>query len=239
MYSIRLINEASALRRKGLSFDEINKELKLEIPRSTMSYWFKNVVLSESAANKIYQRNIIHLVKAREIGIKKHTINRSKYLNDLVQKNFFLKEKLSDESVAKLVLAILYLGEGGKNLQRSSVMFGNSDPDVINLFLKLIRQCYRIDENKFRCTVQCRWDQDEPRLKKFWSCITGIPMSKFYNSRVDKRTINKVTTKPNYKGVCRIDYLSSGVFHDILSIIKVVTGARSSIGGASGWQSEG
>lgn len=88
-------------------------------------------------------------------------------------------------------------------------MFGNSDPLIIKMFVALMRRCYKLDESKFRVTVQCRADQDTGLLEKFWSEVTQIPVSQFYTAMVDRRTIGKKSRKIDYKGVCRIDYFSS------------------------------
>jgi len=117
---------------------------------------------------------------------------------------------------------MLYLVEGSKN-QRGSLMFGNSDPLVIRLFLNLLRRCYDVDENKFRCTLQCKADQNIKRLEKFWSKITDIPLSQFYKARIDPRTIGKPSRKLDYKGVCRIDYFSGDVFMELKQIVNVIS----------------
>jgi len=103
-------------------------------------------------------------------------------------------------------------------------MFGNSDPPIITLFLSLLRRCYNIDENKFRCTLQCRADQNIPKLEKFWSQVTKIPMPQFYKARIDPRTIGKPSRKPDYKGVCRIDYFSGDIFMELKQIMEVILG---------------
>ena len=116
---------------------------------------------------------------------------------------------------------MLYLGEGAKN-QRGSLMFGNSDPFIISLFLYLLRYCYNIDESKFRCTLQCRADQNSRKLEKFWFQITKIPLSQFYKARIDPRTIGKPSKKLEYKGVCRIDYFSAEIFTELTQIANIV-----------------
>jgi len=88
-------------------------------------------------------------------------------LSGLLQNNKYLGSLLKDIDVAKVALITLYLGEGSKNSARSSLTFGNSDPKVIDLFLTLVRKCYKIDETKFRCTIQCRADQDIKALENF------------------------------------------------------------------------
>ena len=102
------------------------------------------------------------------------------------------------------------------------MIFGNSDPFIINLFLHLLRYCYNIDESKFRCTVQCRADQDTNRLENFWCRITKIPLVQFYKTRIDPRTIGKPSKKQNYKGVCRIDYFSAELFIEIKLVAEII-----------------
>jgi len=223
-YPQELIDQAISLRIVGTSFDDIVRILDVKIPKSTLSFWFRNLYLPKDATDKIKMRNLDLLKKARAQSVVKRKNDRNLYFDQLFQKNKYLNPMMKSSNIAKIALALLYLGEGGKNPKRGSVQFGNSDPKVIVLFFKLMYQCYEIDDRKFRCTVQCRWGQDQDVLTSFWSGVSGVPLSQFYSTRVDPRTINRPMEKPDYKGVCRIDYLSASVFHDILSVIKVLTG---------------
>ena len=101
-------------------------------------------------------------------------------------------------------------------------MFGNSDPNIIRLFLKLLRKCYDIKEDKFRCTLQARADQNIPVLETFWSKTTGIPLSQFYGARIDPRSFNSVSKKKDYKGVCRINYFSGHVYNELRIITDII-----------------
>lgn len=123
-----------------------------------------------------------------------------------------------DDATRKIVLAILYIAEGHKN--RSSVVFGNSDPEIIRMFMKLMRSTYEIDESKFRITVQCRADQDPKVLKVFWSEVTKVTHKQFYKPQIDKRTVHKPTKKKDYKGVCRIDYFSAIINQELKYIAR-------------------
>ena len=128
---------------------------------------------------------------------------------------------IQQTNVAKIALSMLFLGEGSKT-HTATVMFGNSNPIIISLFLKFLRKCYPVAESKLRCTVQCRADQNPQELKKFWAGITAIPLKQFYKTQVDPRTVGKPMKKLDYKGVCRIDYLSAEVVCDLHQSIKVI-----------------
>ncbi len=129
--------------------------------------------------------------------------------------------KLKNKDIAKIALAMLFLGEGSKK-SKGTLMLGNSDPQTIILYLKLLRQCYVLDEKKFRCTVQCRADQDTRKLERFWSRTTKIPSKQFYETRIDPRTIGKPSKYLDYKGVCRIDYFSADILTELKQIINLI-----------------
>ncbi len=223
MYSTALRQRAITLRAKGLSYSLIQNKLGVKIPKSTFSYWCRNVQLPASYWERLEAGNIKHLALARLLSRKMQAKKRKAYLDTFFEKNLPLGTYLQNEDVAKIILTILYLGEGSKTLGRGSVVFGNSDPATIKLFLKLLRGCYSVDESKFRCTVQYRADQDTKALNTFWSKTTLIPLKQFYAPRIDARSRGKKTTKKDYKGVCRVDYFKAEVLIDLLSSIKVLT----------------
>jgi len=164
--------------------------------------------------------------KGLAIAHANHRTEREAYLHSLQQDNSHIQHTLqTNDSCAKSVLAALYLAEGGKR-RRGSLMFGNSDPKIIALFLKLLRRTYQIDSSKFRCTVLCRADQDTKTLEQFWAKITGIPSTQFYASRIDARTVGKKTQKEGYHGVCRIDYFSASVYNDLVAAGDVLVAAE-------------
>ncbi|MDO8574802.1 MAG: hypothetical protein Q7R61_00785 [bacterium] len=215
-----LKNRAILLRKNGKTYSEIQSKLNCLIPKSTLSVWFKNIVLSEDQKKVLRNRVIDNINRSRKIALATNRKKREKYLKTVTDRVWHFKKLIEDKNIAKIVAAALYMGEGKKS--NSSVVFGNSDPKVISLFLRLLRNCYNIDENKFRCTLQCRADQDIKTLEKFWSKTTGIPLKKFYKARVDPRTLGKPSRKPDYKGVCRIDYFSADIFNELMKIAEII-----------------
>lgn len=203
--------KVQSLRRKGKTYREIVENLNLFVPKSTLSGWCKEIILSDKQQRRIEEINQKNFTITRLRGIKLKEERRKVFYNNLNLANKPLFELCrKDLLVKKVVLVTLYLAEGSKT-RRGSLMFGNSDPKIVRLFVNLMRECYKIDESKFRCTVQCRADQNIKNLETFWSHVTKIPSKQFYTARVDKRTIGQKSRKLDYKGVCRIDYFSSVV----------------------------
>lgn len=214
-------NRVINLRKTGNTYSEICKILKRNIPKSTISYWCKNILLSKSQRNRIEQVVKTNINKGRAIALIINKRKRIKYLQSIKQRISHLPKMMKNRDVAKIALAMLYLGEGSKKT-KGSVVFGNSDPRIINVFMRLLRYCYNIHKSKFRCTVQCRADQDIHKLERFWSKITRIPPSQFYKTRVDPRTIGKPSNKLDYKGVCKIDYFSADLFNELMLIGTII-----------------
>ena len=217
-----LKGQARKLRLSGRTYAEINARLGVVVPKGTLSYWCRDIQLGDRYRQKIQRMNETNLAMARSKAVEVNRDKRQIYLDSVLASNRHLATVIKDKDTAKIALAVLYLGEGGKSWKKDSLYFGNAAPEVIKLYLRLLRYCYGLDESKFRCTVQCRADQNVDELQKFWAQITDIPERQFYKVQVDERTIGKLTAKADYRGVCRIDYLSAHLFTDIMQAIKII-----------------
>jgi hypothetical protein len=213
--------KAITLRKAGKTYGEIKKMLGKPVSKSTLSHWFRDVSFTKIQQERLQKRVSVNIKRAQ---IKAWLVNkqkREKYIKNIRNRVKHLSNTVWKKDSAKIALSMLYLGEGAKT-NGGSLMFGNSDPLVICLFLRLLRYCYTIDEKKFRCTLQCRADQNIKALEKFWSRITKISLTRFYQARVDPRTIGKLSMNPDYKGVCRIDYFSGDIFMELKQIAIVL-----------------
>jgi hypothetical protein len=211
-----------SLRKSGKTYGEIVKLIGQNIPKSTLSDWCHDIYLTSSQKKAIDKKVIKNCRKGMEVARIINKEKRKKYLQSIIDRNKHLPKIFDNTGVKKIALAMLYLGEGTKALDRGSLRFGNAEAFVIKLFLNLMRKCYNIDEKKFRCTILCRADQNIKELEIFWQNITKIPSLQFYKTRIDSRTIGKPTKKLDYKGVCVIDYFSADIFLDLMKIPKII-----------------
>lgn len=219
-----LRKKAVALREEGRTYTEIKQLLGMHIPKGTLSYWFQNVTISP-AGKKRRQRLIdAQLVKSRKLAVEANKRNREAYLCSLRDNNKHLSARVHDRDVAKIILATLYMAEGTKRggTGQGAITFSNSDPCIIRTFLYLMWYCYPLDIRKFRCVIQCRADSNQNTMEQFWARITKIPKEQFYATRVDPRTIGKPSKKKDYKGVCRIEYFSADLFHELMAIFEII-----------------
>ena len=208
---LNLKSRATSLRKRGLSFRYI--ENKLGIPRSTLSGWFKDIKLSKKQEKKLFDNWNNGLSNARKKATQWHIQdgeNRRVAIKTEVKS--FISDINIDKRLGELLMAVFYLAEGGKT--ENSFVIANSNPKILVGIVNLQRYLYKLDESKFRCCLHLRMDQDEIKLKKFWSEKLNIPESKFLKTQFDKRTIKK--TYDHYKGVCVLQYYDMALQRRIL-----------------------
>jgi hypothetical protein len=209
-YKIRAIK----LRKSGNTYSDINKKLNTSISKPTFSKWFENIDLTLEEQQKL-QKNIEQkLLKARKKSISIRNFRKKQYFQSLINKNNLLLGGINKE-IQKIILSILYLGEGAKSKTSQNFSLGNSNPDIIKFYIQLLKACFIIDESKFRIRIQCRADQNIKNIESFWLKTTGIQKSQMYPTYTDKRTLGIKTKKPNYKGVCVVTYFNRSIQYEL------------------------
>jgi len=193
--------EAIRLRKKGNSLPYINT--KLQIPKSTLSYWFKNIELTASQKAKLHQKWKDALVIARQGAVKWHNQQKADRLAAAKVRAMgtLAKVDIADPAILELSLAVLYLAEGYKKNPETGL--GSSDPVTLRFFLKGIETVFDYDISSVRCELYLRADQDPLTLKKYWAKELGLPLTNFKQVNLDQRSAGKKTYE-TYKGVCSL-----------------------------------
>ena len=221
-YDRKIKKKAQELRAEGMTYSEIMKLLNVALPKSTISQWCQNVTLPAWYQEKIDQINIKSFNKAQKMAWASNKIRRERLLKNLLEKNNDLLNELQDNKVLKMLLAILYLGEGSKWQSHRGLMLGNTNPDIIKLYIRLLRLCYDINPKQLKCRISYRADQDINKLQKYWSRLTHIPLNNFYKTIPDPRTIGKPTRHKNYRGVCVISCGGTHIQLELETIPKLI-----------------
>ena len=196
----KLKRKAIKLRKQGKSIVFVEKTLG--IPRSTLSGWFKNITLSKKQTARLKQNSEIALGKARKNAVVWHNTQKRHRLELAEQQAIGVINKIdfSSRETFELALAMLYLGEGSKTDKTS---LGNSDPLILKFFLTGMKKLFNIDPTKIRYDLHLRADQNPAEIKKYWANELNVPIERFWQVSIDKRTTGKPTYS-NYKGVCII-----------------------------------
>ncbi len=223
-YTQEIITRVRQLRSEGMTYGEIRRALGLNIPKSSLSWQCKNVVLPRDYTNRVKNLNNANLSKGRLMAMEMNKYKKELFFRKIKEINVPIARSVHVIPAAKIALAMLCLGEASKYNPKSGRTFslGNSDPRIIVLFLGLLKQCFSFDMRKVRATVQCRADQDPVVLATYWRKIVGIPKQLFYKPLIDPRTVGKPTKKLGYKGVLRIDYFDTKVQLELESLADLV-----------------
>ena len=219
-----------ALRAKGKTYQEINKLTDRVVPKSTVSYWCKDVVLPKFYYDKIIRLNDKNRARGRKMAIAHRKSEVRGLIDKLRDENEHLVRELTHEpSIQKVVLAVLYYCEGNKWKSHRGLMLGSSDPYLLTLYIKLLKSVYSIEKLSLRARVSYRADQDIGRLEHYWSRLIGIPLKNFYETKPDMRTVGKPTKIPGYKGVCVISCAGAKIQLELEQIVIMLSSFRGRI----------
>lgn len=219
MIKTDLRRAARKLRSKGKTYTEIQQILGVSIPKSTLSNWCRDANLPNWYTVKIQKINYKSLTKAQKMALISMRCKRESFLSKVRQEAKKTVRKFDLKNL-KIILSMLYLGEGAKWKSHSGLMLGSSDSQIILLYILLLKKCYKINLTQLKCRISYRADQNISKLEKYWSHITGIPKKNFYKTKPDPRTKGKKTKKKDYKGVCVITCAGSHIQLELEEIAK-------------------
>lgn len=203
MYYQQTKENAKKMREKGLSLGDISK--KLNITKSTLSFWCKDIILSESSILKIKTKgktkSMRGLLRFSELK-RKNRIERN-ILNK--QKGATLIGALSERDVLMIGLG-LYWGEGYK-YENGEFGFTNSNPLMIRFYLKWLK-LWNVEKDSliFRLTINEIFRKEENSIKTFWINFLEVKNEQFSKTTFTQTTLKKASFKniQKYKGIFRV-----------------------------------
>lgn len=171
---------AITLRKKGKSYSQI--QAMLHVPKSTLSYWLRDIPMEKSLHQKISQRASEKSTKA--------LIERNKHQTVLAHERAEQIRKIAKQETVsllgdKLFVAgvSLYWAEGYKRGASGSkwkcVDFTNADPEMVALMMSFFRKFCDIKEDKLKVQLLAHPNVDMDVAVSYWSDVTGIPKKQF------------------------------------------------------------
>lgn len=189
---------AVSLRKTGLSYSEIHNELG--VAKSTLSYWLRDVDLPPVAKARLEHRERTAQKKSCLKAAAKNKLihqNRRKRLLE-EKRTCYADVELSPDSLA-LVGAALYWAEGSKG--RNSFSFANSDPQMIELYIKWLTEILDIPKTDlvFSISVYLDCGLSYEEVVSWWSGLIGVPRAQFRPRRAPDPRPKKKKVKPEKK----------------------------------------
>ena len=209
------------LRAKGMTYSEICNEIGRQIPKGTLSYICKGVVLPPEYAAR--HKNILQVnaqVARTKAAVTIAAKQKARFENiKRIAINVVASE--TKNNYEKRCLATLYIAEGSKYKSYRGLALGSADPDILRLYMSLLARCYKKNSSDFRARIQHRSDQNSELLIEYWAEQLSMPKTAFYLSYADKRTVGKPTMKAEYKGVCVISCSGADIQLELDAIARL------------------
>ena len=210
MKSVSLLNESKKLRQAGYSLAEISRQLG--ISKSTASLWLRDVEINPDGQARLKK----YSDAGRLSGVAVNKAKRQQRWQEMAEQAISFDKNLTEYTVdqCKLLLAMLYWGEGAKTGRR--LIFMNSDPALVKTYLFLLRRSFSIYEDKIKATLHLHSYHDQAGMIDFWSALTGINKNNFsiYNKANSGSNI-----KSGYKGCLSIRYGDARLLDEIMLVI--------------------
>lgn len=115
--------------------------------------------------------------------------SQANYLVNRWKPQFEVKDNLNIiEEKLKIAGIMLYWAEG--TLKGNTVDFSNSNPEIIKIFLKFLREICGVKEERLRIYLYTYSYQDIEKIKLYWHKITKIKLSQFTKPYIRKGNLN-------------------------------------------------
>ncbi len=200
--------QAIYMRRAGRSYGEIRKKIK--VSKSTLTAWLRGIKLSPEQEKRIYieirQKNAYRLARYNQQ-------KKKKIIEEIIAQAKNEVERLSGNSLFLSGL-MLYWAEGDKAESWEVVKFSNSDPMMIRVIMRWFREICKVPEEKFRVCVHMHALHCRENIEKYWSEVTGVPVSQFYKTQI-KPTSLKQRKNKLYDGTCAVTVCNKNLFRRI------------------------
>jgi hypothetical protein len=209
MAKIELRQKAIDFRKRGKTYSEILKNIP--VAKSTLSLWLREVGLTVRQKQRITEKRR----RAQMKGANARRTDRLKRQSDLMKKSKIEVGHISKRELWLIGVA-LYWAEGSKEKTYkpgSRASFSNSDPKMIVLFIKWLKDCIHTTNDDLMLSIYIHESHAERvnTVRNYWSNSLKLPVSFFKDVYFKKNKLN--TKRKNvgnlYNGLVRVNIRSS------------------------------
>ncbi len=203
---------AIELRKGGYSYSEIKKFCP--VPKSTLSYWFRDIKLSEPQLVRLKKKRI----EAAQKGSKAKILKTSKAVEEIQRTSARDIGKISKRELW-LMGVVLYwrerlLNKNDSDLKKG-IRFTSSDPHIIKLFLKWLTDVGGIKNEEINFDIFIPEDKKHSlnEFVNYWTDVTGFTkgnFSRYYLQKVKAKKPKRNSKRSNY-GLLRIRVKASSM----------------------------
>lgn len=221
--NLELKQKAQELRRKGLSYKEIQKIVF--VPKSTLSGWCRDIALTEEQALRLFKNKLKGSERGRIIGAKRQQAKRIEEIKKLLEEGKSEVGILNkrDRFIAGIAL---YAAEGTK--KDKNCCFSNSDPLLIKFMANWFREFCFVPESKLRGAIWIHEGLDENAAKNYWAKLVNISPTQFHKTYIAKNKTESKKIRKNLHnyGVFSLRFSDAKIHRKIMGWIAGVFGNK-------------
>jgi len=176
---------------------------KLNLDKIKTLYWQKELNIEEIADKlEISFWSLYNFMNKNNIARRSPT--EANYILNKTKPQFNIKDNLNFyEEKLKIAGIMLYWAEG--TLKGNTVDFANSNPQMIRIFLRFLREICGISEERLRVYFYGYSYHNLNKLKSYWHNVTEVSLSQFTKPYIRKGNPNLSERKLQY-GLIHIRY---------------------------------
>ncbi len=203
--------QARQLRTQGISVIQIAEQLG--VSKGSVSVWVRDIELTPSQIENLKKSN--HRQAGQLIGAK---ANQQKALEKRKKWQEFGRIKAREGNLLHMKGCMLYWAEGAKN--RNSVIFVNSDPDMMLAFIQFLRQALNVDDDIMKLQIHCHTHDEieRERIGRYWVDLLGLKPTNLRNIQTKKGSDTRKNILHN--GVCALTVHSTELAMHIYGAIQ-------------------
>lgn len=212
--------EARRLRRnEGRSVKEIAR--LVGVSRSTVSLWVRDIELTP-------EQHAVLLARNPSYNGQRNGSAANAERGRLRRRSFQLQGRRRIRRPEPLYVAgcMLYWAEGDKG--RWTVALSNSDPEVIRLFARFLRECFDVPDERMR--IYCHLFADhvsrQREVEQFWLDVAGLPAT-----CLRKSSVNRYSRSSQRKRTNRLPYGTCKLVVHSTEILQAIYGSIQEFGG--------
>lgn len=201
--------QAQILRKQGMTIEEISDSL--HAPVQSVSNWVQDVGFLDQGFGDLE---------------KQFAAGKVSSVNARARRRAYQEEgKLKARQNRPLHLAgcMLYWGEGAKN--RNSLCLINSDPNMVVLFTRFLREELNVKDTEITLRIQCHTiDENEIQaIEEFWLFLLKLPRS-VLRKTVIKKGNDLLPHKVHKNGFCMVGVHQTKLVQHIFGAIQEYVG---------------
>lgn len=191
--------KAVALRKKGYSYKEIMREVK--VAKSSISLWLKEMPLLPYEKEALKRRKSAAVTRGHIRAAATHHQNRLKR-----EKVYFINaQEIFNKHKNNPLFHVgitLYWAEGAK--RNNQFLFINSDEEMIELMVSWLEEFLGYSRLGFRYRLYIHKPYAHENLEQFWMRLLGVTQLQM-SKTIYKPSGLGVKKRPEYKGCLRIE----------------------------------